>query len=48
MPILQRPPQATNDAATRVSISRIVVWVFVIIEAIGIGYVLKAFSSRVQ
>ena len=45
MPISERPPQATNESSTRVSI--IAVWVFVIVEAIGIGYVLTAFSSRV-
>lgn len=47
MSIPRRAPQATTKTAKRVSASIIVVWAFVIIEAIGIGCVLIAFSSRV-
>lgn len=39
--------QATTKPSKRVSASTILVWAFIIIEALGIGYVLTTFSTRV-
>jgi hypothetical protein len=43
----RRAPQATTRFSKRLSASTILVWAFVIIEALGIGFVLTTFSSRV-
>jgi hypothetical protein len=47
MLISRRPPQATTRFPKRRSATTILVWAFVIIEALGIGYALTTFSSRV-